>query len=61
MDPLGVSGATTPAQDVTYSYQGLMGSNATGTIRVDQFAALAAAFNKKLKNMFEKDFKAEVK
>jgi len=60
-DPLGVAGGTTPAQDVTYSYQGLMGSNATGTIRSDQFASLAGAFNKKLKSIFEKYFKAEVK
>jgi hypothetical protein len=61
MDPLGVSGGTSPAQDVTYSYQGLMGSNASGAIRADQFASLAASFNKKLKKFFERDFKAEVK
>jgi hypothetical protein len=61
MDPLGVSGGTTPAQDVTYSYQGLMGSNATGAVRADQFKGLADAFNSKLKKFFEKDFKAEVK
>lgn len=61
MDPLGVSGGTTPAQDVTYSYQGLMGSNATGAVRADQFKGLADSFNKKLKGFFEKDFRAEVK
>jgi hypothetical protein len=61
MDPLGVSGATSPAQDVTYSYQGLMGSNATAALRADQFQGLADAFNKKLASFWEKKFKPEVK
>lgn len=60
-DPLGVAGATTPAQDVTYSYQGLMGSNKTTDLRSDQFNELVANFNSKLKTFWEKDFKAEVK
>src|SRR3954452_22287104 len=61
MDPLGVSGGTSPAQDVTYSYQGLMGSNASAEVRGDQFQGLADAFNSKLASIWEKKFQPEVK
>jgi hypothetical protein len=61
MDPLGVSGGTAPAQDVTYSYQGLMGSNASADLRADQFQGLADNFNKKLASIWEKKFVPEVK
>jgi hypothetical protein len=61
MDPLGVSGGTAPAQDVTYSYQGLMGSNASADVRADQFQGLADAFNSKLASIWEKKFHPEVK
>jgi hypothetical protein len=60
-DPLGVTGGTAPAQDVTYSYQGLMGSNATAALRPDQFAPVVKQFNDKLATTFEKTFTAEVK
>ena len=59
-DPLG-SGAAAPAQDVTYSYQGRMGSNVTGAVRADQFEPMVRQFNDKMKTTFEKAFKAEVK
>jgi hypothetical protein len=60
-DPLGVAGATTPAQDVTYSYQGLMGSNKTTELRAEQFQPVVDGFNDKLKTFWEKKFGAEVK
>lgn len=60
-DPLGKEGGTAPAQDVTYSYQGLMGSNASAEVRADQFAKLVTGFNQKLKTFFERSFTAEVK
>lgn len=60
MNPLGVEGATTPAQDVTYSYQGLMGSGATTALRTDQFKTLVDNFNTQLKLATEQNFKAEV-
>ena len=59
-DPLG-SGKAAPDQHVTYSYQGLMGSNATSAIREDQFRPLVKQFNDKCTNIWEKDFRAEVK
>ncbi len=59
-DPLG-SGGPAPAQDVTYSYQGLMGSNATTALRPDQFAPMVRQFNDRLTTTFEKKFTAEVK
>jgi len=53
-------GAGAAAQDVTYSYQGLMGSNATTALRADQFAPMLAQFNSELKNLFERsNFTAE--
>ena len=60
-DPLGAPGGTAPAQDVTYSYQGLMGSNKTDAMRADQFAPVVNQFNDKLATLFEKKFSAEVK
>lgn len=54
-------GAGAPAQDVTYSYQGLMGSNATGALRADQFAPLVRQFNSRLKSFWERDFRPEVR
>jgi hypothetical protein len=59
-DPLG-TGKPAPAQDVTYSYQGLMGSHGTMAVRADQFAPMVNQFNDKLTTFFEKDFTAEVK
>ena len=59
-DPLG-SGAAVPAQDVTYSYQGMMGSNTTRALRPDQFNPLVDNFDSKLTTLFEKKFAAEVK
>jgi len=59
-DPLG-SGVAAPAQDVTYSYQGMMGSNANRALRPDQFRPLVNKFNSKLTKLFEKSFRGEVK
>jgi hypothetical protein len=59
-DPLG-TGKPAPAQDVTYSYQGLMGTHGTMAVRADQFAPIVNQFNDKLTTFFEKDFTAEVK
>jgi hypothetical protein len=59
-DPLG-AGKAAPDQDVTYSYQGLMGSHGTMKIREDQLAPLVKQFNAHCTNMWEKDFRAEVK
>lgn len=59
-DPVG-TGKAAPDQDVTYSYQGLMGTNAGTTIRPDQLAPLVAQFNAKCRNMWEKSFSVEVK
>lgn len=58
-DPLGKTGGTAPAQDVTYSYQGLMGSSATTALRPDQFTPMVKQFNDNLKTEFEKPFAAE--
>jgi hypothetical protein len=60
-DPLGTPGGTAPDQDVTYSYQGLMGSNATTALRPDQFDPMVKQFNDRLTNLFEKPFAAETK
>jgi hypothetical protein len=59
-DPLG-AGKAAPDQHVTYSYQGLMGSSATTALREDQFRPIVKQFNDKCTNIWEKDFKAEVK
>jgi hypothetical protein len=59
-DPL-AGGGTAAAQDVTYSNQGLMGSNATTALRPDQFGPMVQQFNSKLSTTFEKKFTAEVK
>jgi hypothetical protein len=58
-DPLGSAGGTAPAQDVTYSYQGLMGTNSTTALRSDQFTPMVKQFNDNLKTEFEKPFAAE--
>ena len=62
MDPLGVPGGKSPAQDVTYSYQGLMGSSRGGSkaMRVDQFHPMVGQFNTHLKKPTEADFKVEL-
>jgi hypothetical protein len=60
MDPLGVEGGSTPAQDVTYSYQGMMGSAKSTEIRADQFKLLIDNFNANLKKTTEQNFTAEV-
>jgi hypothetical protein len=60
-DPLGKPGGTAPDQDVTYSYQGLMGSNATTALRPDQFGPMVKQFNDRLTKMFEKPFTAETR
>lgn len=59
-DPLG-TGKAAPDQDVTYSYQGLMGTHGNMKIREDQLTPLVKSFNDKCKFILEKDFKAEVK
>lgn len=58
-DPLGTS-KPAPDQDVTYSYQGLMGTNATVAIRQDQLAPLVAQFNAHCLTLWERSFRAEV-
>jgi len=60
-DPLKGGTGTAPAQDVTYSYQGLMGSSETTALRPDQFGPMVQQFNDKLSTTFEKKFTAEVK
>jgi hypothetical protein len=59
-DPIGGKKAA-PDQDVTYDYQGLMGSHGTMTIRQDQLAPLIKQFNDKCASVWERAFKAEVK
>jgi hypothetical protein len=59
-DPVG-AGKPAPDQDVTYSYQGLMGTHGTMAVRADQFAPMVRQFNNELTTFFEKDFSAEVK
>ena len=59
-DPVG-SGKAAPDQDVTYSYQGLMGSHGSMAIREDQLRPMVKQFNDKCTSLWEKDFKAEVK
>ena len=59
-DPVG-TGKAAPEQDVTYSYQGLMGSHGTMTIREDQLNPLVKQFNLRCLTLWEKPFKAEVK
>ena len=46
---------------MTYSYQGLMGSNRTTALRADQFASLVQAFNDRLRTTFERVFTARVR
>ena len=61
-NPLGASAnATVADQDVTYSYQGMMGSNTSRALRPDQFQRFVDHFNAKLMHRFEKKFKPEVK
>ncbi len=60
-DPLGAKGGTAADQDVTYSYQGLMGTNATTALRPDQFGPMVKQFNDRLTTLFEKPFSAETK
>ncbi len=57
-DPLGGGGAA-PDQDVTYSFQGLMGSNKSTAIRADQFQPMVDAFNANFKATTEDPFRAE--
>ena len=60
-DPLGPTGAgSAPAQDVTYSYEGLMGSSTTKALRSDQFEPIVTNFNGKLRLPAERNFKAGV-
>ena len=59
-DPVG-TGKPAPDQDVTYSYQGLMGSHGTMAIREDQLNPLLKQFNLRCLTLWEKPFKAEVK
>ncbi len=59
-DPLG-AGVKAPNQDVTYSYQGLMGSSESKALRADQFKPIVDHFNKDLVTIFESRFKPEVK
>ncbi len=59
-DPVG-TGKAAPDQDVTYSYQGLMGSHGTMAIREDQLNPLVKQFNLRCLTLWEKPFKAEVK
>ena len=59
-DPVG-TGKAAPEQDVTYSYQGLMGSHGTMAIREDQLNPLVKQFNLRCLTLWEKAFKAEVK
>ena len=54
-------GAGAAAQDVTYSYQGLMGSSNTTALRADQFQPMVDQFNSRLTTTFEKKFKAETR
>ncbi|MGB7983468.1 MAG: hypothetical protein WCF36_22035 [Candidatus Nanopelagicales bacterium] len=57
------AGATpaVPSQDVSYSAQGMMGSNNTTKVRTDQFEKMVAAFNTLLrKKPREDEFKVEV-
>ena len=58
--PLG-AGKAAPDQNVTYTVQSLMGGSKTTAIRADQFNPMVKQFNAKLKNMWEKNFSAEVK
>jgi hypothetical protein len=53
------TGAAT--QDVTYSYQGLMGSAKSTALRADQFGPMLEQFNSRLAKFAEKKFTAEVK
>ncbi|MBA3338800.1 MAG: hypothetical protein H0T54_03465 [Geodermatophilaceae bacterium] len=59
-DPVGGAKAA-PDQDVTYSYQGLMGSHGNMNVRQDQLTPLVKQFNSKCTSLWEKAFKAEVK
>ena len=61
-DPMGPSRTgSAPAQDVTYSYEGMMGSNTTRALRPDQFAPIVNNFNDKLRTPGEPKFTAEVR
>lgn len=58
--PLG-TGKAAPDQNVTYSVQSLMGASKDTSLRADQFNPMVKQFNAKMKNMWEKNFTAEVK
>jgi hypothetical protein len=61
-DPMGASRTgNAPAQDVTYSYEGLMGSSTTRALRADQFEPIVTNFNTRLRNPGEQLFKADVR
>ncbi|MEO5679184.1 MAG: hypothetical protein ABIS47_05900, partial [Acidimicrobiales bacterium] len=57
-DPVGAGQAATD-QDVTYSYQGLMGSNNSTALRSDQFGPMLTEFNAHCKRARERDFTSE--
>lgn len=59
-DPTG-AGQAAPDQDVTYSYQGLMGTNRTTALRADQFAPMLSQFNSRLTSIWERNFTAEAR
>lgn len=59
-DPTG-AGQAAPDQDVTYSYQGLMGTNRTTALRSDQFAPMLSQFNSRLTSIWERNFTAEAR
>lgn len=61
IDPTATNPTATPAQDVSYSAQGLMGSNISTKVRTDQFEKMVAVFNAKLRRTPREDvFKLEV-
>ncbi|MGH2464216.1 MAG: hypothetical protein ACRDGI_02045, partial [Candidatus Limnocylindrales bacterium] len=61
-DPLGAGKKKKVAdQNVTYSYQGLMGSSDTTALRGDQFSPMVDHFNHDLLTVGETPFTAEVK
>jgi hypothetical protein len=60
-DPMGPNRTgSAPAQDVTYSYEGLMGSGTTTALRTDQFEPIVTNFNAKLRTPGENPFTAGV-
>lgn len=59
-DPLG-AGVTAADQDVTYSAQGLMGSNQSTDVRADQFRPMVNQFNEHFKGFWEQPFTVETR